>query len=67
METEIKETCKTCKDKSESLPETKKKCKRCNAGNKVAKTTIMIALSGAFLMIYGLVSIIKDIISLFTQ
>jgi hypothetical protein len=47
--------------------ETKKTCKKCNAGNKVAKTTIMIALSGAFLMIYGLVSVFKDIISLFTQ
>ena len=45
----------------------KKSCKKCKAGNKVAKTTIMIALSGAFLMIYGLISVFKDIISLFTQ
>ncbi len=67
METESKETCKTCKDKSELSSKTKKTCKKCNAGNKVAKTTIIIALSGAFLMIYGLVSVIKDIISLFTQ
>jgi hypothetical protein len=45
----------------------KKSCKKCKAGNKVAKATILIALSGAFLMFYGLVSVIKDIISLLTQ
>ena len=49
-----------------SEPE-KKSCKKCKAGNKVAKATILIALSGAFLMFYGLVSVIKDIISLLTQ
>ena len=57
-------TCTKCNNKG---TKEKKTCKKCNAGNKVAKTTIIIALSGAFLMIYGLVSFIKDIISLFTQ
>ena len=47
--------------------ESKKTCKKCSQGNKIASTTLIIALSGGFFMIYGAVCFIKDIIGLFTH
>lgn len=47
--------------------ESKKTCKKCKEGNKIALTTLIVGLSGGFLLIYGAVSLVKDIIELFTH